>query len=244
MTGPSSVDLDPHNVRQKEYFELSDKPRMVPTDSPYLRRHVDEAMRFAGIGPGARVLEVGCGMGRYTLILAQRGVRVEGLDISRVLLDRLRVYAGGRFDIPLHCADIRRPPAGLEGAFDVVMGFFVLHHLATLDGALVALSPLLKPGGRMVFLEPNPFNPLYYAQILFTPGMTWAGEYSLTSMRRGPVLRAMRQAGLERPVLARFGFLPPSVVNRSWGAKLERVLESVPVWKSLLPFQLFKGVRP
>jgi len=244
MTGPSSIDLDPHNVRQKAYFELTNKPRMVPTGSPYLRRHVDEAMRFAGIAPGARVLDVGCGMGRYTLILAERGVSVEGLDISQVLLDRLRGYAGGRFDIPLHCADIREPPASLEGAFDAVLGFFVLHHLATLDGALVGLSPLLKPGGRMVFLEPNPFNPLYYIQILVTPGMSREGEYGLTSMRRGPIFQAMREAGLQHPALARFGFLPPFVVNRPWGARLERVLEAVPVWKGLLPFQLFKGVRP
>jgi SAM-dependent methyltransferase len=160
------------------------------------------------------------------------------------LLDRLRGYAGERPDIPLHCADIRQPPAGLEGAFDAVLGFFVLHHLATLDGALVALSPLLKPGGRMVFLEPNPFNPLYYAQILFTRGMTWQGEFSLTSMRRGPIFRAMREAGLTHPALARFGFLPPFLVNRPWGAGMERVLEAVPVWKGLRPFQLFKGIRP
>jgi SAM-dependent methyltransferase len=147
----------------------------------------------------------------------------------------------------LTSAALRRhpaPPASLEGGFDAVLGFFVLHHLATLDGALVGLSPLLKPGGRMVFLEPNPFNPLYYIQILVTPGMSRQGEYGLTSMRRGPIFQAMREAGLQHPALARFGFLPPFVVNRPWGARLERVLEAVPVWKGLRPFQLFKGVRP
>lgn len=243
MSRRSLIDLDPHNARQKAYFEQSDKPRMVPVDSPYLRRHVDETMRFAGVGPGARVLDVGCGMGRYTLILAALGFRVEGLDISQVLLERLRDYAAGRFDIPLHCADMRHPPEDLKGAFDVVAGFFVLHHLATLDGALVALTPLLKPGGRMVFLEPNPFNPMYHIQIMITPGMSREGEYSLNRMRRGPIFAAMREAGLVEPAMDRFGFLPPFVTNRPWGAKIERILEAVPLWRGLRPFQLFRGVR-
>jgi SAM-dependent methyltransferase len=190
------------------------------------------------------VLDVGCGMGRYSLILAARGFRVEGLDISQVLLERLRDYAAGRFDIPLHCADMRHPPEELKGAFDAVAGFFVLHHLATLDGALVALTPLLKPGGRMVFLEPNPFNPMYHIQIMITPGMSREGEYSLNRMRRGPIFAAMREAGLVQPAMDRFGFLPPFVTNRPWGAKVERILEAVPVWRGLRPFQLFRGVRP
>ena len=56
---------------------------MVPRDTPCLQRHVDELLRFASVSASDRVLEVGCGMGRYTLLLAERGVRVEGLDFHR-----------------------------------------------------------------------------------------------------------------------------------------------------------------
>ena len=70
------------------------------------RRQLDETLRFASVTAADRVLEIGCGMGRGTLLLAERGVRVEGLDLSQALLDRLRAYNRGRFHIPIHCADV------------------------------------------------------------------------------------------------------------------------------------------
>jgi SAM-dependent methyltransferase len=226
------------------YFERLVKRNMVPADSPYLRRHMDEALRFAKVAPGERVLEVGCGMGRYTLILARRGVHVEGLDLSSVLLDWMRAYSGELADVPLHCADILNPPPELEGAFDVVLGLFTMHHIDDLNGSLVSMARLLKPGGRIVFLEPNPYNLLYYVQMLITPGMTWQGDGGIVRMRPGPVFGAMRSAGLHRLAMTRFGFFPPFLANRSWGSRLESVLEYVPVWRALLPFQLFKGELP
>ena len=236
-------EVDEHNRRQRRYFERSVKPTMVPRDSRYLRRHVDEALRCAGISASDRVLEVGCGMGRYTLILAQRGVRVEGMDLSPVLLDRLRAYNGGRFAIPLHCADAQNPPPELDGSFDIVLGFFMLHHLKDLASFFAATARLLKPGGRMVFLEPNAYNPLFYLQILITPGMTWQGDRGLVQMRPSLIFHAMDSAGLRQLAMTRFGFFPPFLANRPFGARLESALEHVPVWRTLLPFQLFRGER-
>lgn len=235
--------LDEHNLRQRRYFERTLKCTMLPKDTPYLRRHVDELIRFAGIAPRERVLEVGCGMGRYTLILAQRGVWVEGLDLSEVLLDRLREFDGGRYNISLHCADVLRAPETLQGQFDVVVGFFTLHHLHHLAGCFEAMARLVKPGGRVAFLEPNPYNILYYLQMLITPGMTWQGDGGMIRMRPGLIFRAMQDAGFTSPELKRFGFFPPFVANKAWGACLESYLERLPFLSPLLPFQLFKGLR-
>ena len=243
MSHLSRQRLEEHNLRQKHYFQRKVKRSMLPKDTPYLWRHVGEVMRFAGVAPGERVLEVGCGMGRYTLILAQRGVRVEGLDLSGVLLDRLREFDGGQYNIPLYCADVLHAPEELDGQFDVVVGFFTLHHLHSLPACFEAMTRLVKPGGRVVFLEPNPYNILYYIQMLITPGMTWQGDGGMIRMRRNPIFRAMQGAGLGRFVMARFGFFPPFLANRPWGARLEAVLERVPVWRSFLPFQLFRGER-
>jgi len=235
--------LDGHNLCQKRYFERTVKRTMLPKDTPYLRRHVDEAIRFAGVVTGERVLEVGCGMGRYTLILAQRGVRVEGLDLSEVLLDRLREFDGGQYNIPLHCADILHPPDKLDEQFDVVVGFFTLHHLHSLPSCFEAMTRLIKPGGRVVFLEPNPYNILYYIQLLITPGMTWQGDGGIIRMRPSLIFRAMQSAGLGRLVMVRFGFLPPFLANRPWAGRIEAALERASVWRPFLPFQLFRGER-
>jgi SAM-dependent methyltransferase len=235
--------LREHSRRQRRYFERSPKLGMRPADTPYLLRHVHELIRFADIQPGERVLEVGCGMGRYTLPLAKAGVRVEGLDLSPVLLERLKRFDGGRYEIPLHCADILDAPAELEEAFDVVVALFTLHHVHDLGATFRAMHRLVRPGGRVAFLEPNPYNPLYYLQILFTPGMTWEGDGGIVRMRKAPIFRGLREAGFVRPESARFGFFPPFLANRPWGGRLEAVLERIPVWRPMLPFLLVRAER-
>jgi SAM-dependent methyltransferase len=240
MTQP---DPTGHDDYQRTYFSGEPKKRMSPSDTPYLRRHVTEALRCAGARPQDRVIEIGCGMGRYTLLLAAQGTRVEGLDFTPAQLDRLREYNDGRYDIPLHCVDIAAPPEDLAGAFDLVMGFFVLHHVRDVKASLAAAARLLRPGGRMVFVEPNPFNPLYYVQILFAPRMTWRGERGMLRMRRDVFFRAAAECGLEGAALTRFGFFPPFLANRPLGATVESLLERVPLWRWMLPFQIFKCAR-
>ncbi len=241
---PAHVGLARHNAGQRRYFESDIKSTMVPRDTPYLNRHVDEIMRAAAIGPGDRVLEVGCGMGRYTLLLAERGVRVEGFDLTPFMLERLADYAGGRFEIPLHLGDAADPPPELHGQFDAVIGLFALHHMQEIPTVLRSLALLLRPGGRLAFCEPNPLNPLYYVQIAARPGMTWEGDGGIVRVRRAPIERALRDAGLTDVYWRRFGFFPPFLANGEVGRRLERPLESFPLWRPALPFQLFGGRLP
>jgi 2-polyprenyl-3-methyl-5-hydroxy-6-metoxy-1,4-benzoquinol methylase len=230
-----------HNEAQRAYFESREKATMRPADTPYVRRHVNEALAVAEAHAGERVIEVGCGMGRHTMLLARRGFQLEGLDLSEVLLQRLR--AAGGAGLPLHQGDVLDPPSGLRGRFDLVLGFFMLHHVDDLEGCFAGVASLLRSGGRAVFLEPNPLNPLYYVQIAITPGMTWAGDKGLVRMRPGPLSRAMRAAGLAAREPVRFGFLPPFLANRSWAPRVEHALESVALWQACLPFQVFRADR-
>jgi SAM-dependent methyltransferase len=244
---PEHTDLrhERHNIEQQSYFESTVKRGMVPTQTPYLRRHVDQMLRFAGISPTDHVLEVGCGMGRYSLLLAGQGVNLTGLDLSPVLLRRLRAFAHGQVEIPLYCADVLNPPAELLHQFDAVIGFFTLHHLHDLGRCFASMTRLLRKGGRIAFLEPNALNPLYYIQIALTPRMTWKGDGGVARMLPHVVLGAMRKAGLTEVRVHRVGFFPPFIANRGMGSRLERVLECFPLWQPFLPFQLFGGtLRP
>src|SRR5947207_11714729 len=109
-TGRDRDAVQEHTCFQRSYFDGSISRTIVPSDSRHFRRQLDETLRFASVTAADRVLEIGCGMGRGTLLLAERGVRVEGLDLSQALLDRLRAYNRGRFHIPIHCADVLNPP--------------------------------------------------------------------------------------------------------------------------------------
>lgn len=236
--------VERHNEFQRNYFERAKHRTLNRAGSPYLRRHVERIVSFAGIEPGMRVLEVGCGPGRYTFLLAERGVRVEGLDLSPQLLTQLNAANAGRYDIPTHGFDLAASPPEMFGQYDAVIGFFVLHHVHQLDACFEAAANLVKPGGSVAFLEPNPLNPLYYVQITLTPEMSWRGEKGIFKMRPNLLLSSMEHAGLAELSWKRFGFFPPFLTNLPFGPPLEDVLERVHLLEPLLPFQLLGGRRP
>ena len=234
-----------HNEYQIDYFEQNYKKTMQPAvGTPYSNRQVDELVQYANLQKDELILDVGCGIGRYTLPLAERGFNVEGLDLTQGLLDQLHEHDGGRYNISLYCADVLNPPEELVGKYDVLVGFFTLHHLHDIHACYASMINLLKPGGRIIFLEPNAYNPLYYVQIALTPRMTWDGDGGVRLMRRGYIFDAMEKAGFENLSIERFGFFPPMIVNRPGGQTVESIFESIPIWKPILPFQMFMGYKP
>ena len=150
-----------HNKIQQDYYEFKDSPNMKPRDiSPYLDRHVDKMINEAGISPDHKIIDIGCGSGRYTLRFAKRGYDIEGLDLTAGLLEVLKKCDGGKYDIPLHLTDVIEHDEGLDGRYDRVIGFFALHHMFDLHASFKAMEKLTKPGGIVAFLEPNALNPL------------------------------------------------------------------------------------
>jgi SAM-dependent methyltransferase len=241
---PTTPEIEAHNATQRKYFS-HEKRGMRPRSSTYLARQTDELVTFAGIEPGMRILDVGCGQGRYTLPLARRGIRVEGLDLSPAMVEALRRAAErSELAIPLHEADVLHPPAELDGAFEAVVGFFTLHHLHDVEACLASMVSLLAPNGRIAFLEPNPYNPLYYVQMATRRSMTWQGDGGIVRMRKRPLLEGLAAAGIEERRFARFGFFPPFIADRRGAATIERRLERIPALRPVLPFQLVGGRRP
>ena len=216
---------------------------MRPTGSPYVQRQLDQLSAVAGLEPEQTILEIGCGQGRYTLPLVDRGFRVTGLDLSPVLLERLRTAAGPR-EIDLIAADIAYPPPELERRFDRVLGLFALHHMHDLDLVFRGVARTLKPGGLVALLEPVPQNPLYYLQIAFTPRMTWRGERGLLKMRSRGVHAALRRQGFVDCRTESFGLFPPAIVNHRLGLRLEDALQHSRFARAAHAFQIFSAGLP
>lgn len=236
-----------HNQYQMAYYRRRvDRSSIRPTDTPYVRRHFEAVRAGAALDAGQRVLEVGCGSGRFTRLLLDLGLEVVANDLSPDLLAALRspgaeiaAEAQGRLEtVP---GDVLELPVRIRHRADRAVGFFVLHHLYDLAAAFAALASTLRPGARVAFCEPNAWCPLFYLQILLTPGMTWRAERGIRQMTPGRVLSAMARGGFTDLHVERYGFFPPQLANRSWGRALERRLEASATLRGASAFQVFSG---
>ena len=237
------MDIRQHNQDVIDYYDGRVKKTMTPTGNLYTQHHLDHLQQTAGIRAGDRVLDVGCGMGRYSIPLAARGVRVEGIDLSPFLLERLQEYntSGRTSRRTASTSSITRPrwkaPTTRRSASSSCTTCTISRAAST------AVTRVVKPGGVIAFIEPNAYNLLYYVQILITPTMTWKGDKGMARMRPGVIFPAMRAAGLDSLALHRFGFFPPFAANTPSGMRLERRLEKVPLWRPLLPAALVHGAQ-
>ena len=229
-----------HNDYQQAYYSSRPLPRMTTDQSgtPYVQRHVSEVVAALGLQPGARLLDLGCGLGKYTAALADRGFDVVGLDLTPALVDEL---TRRRPDIEVIQADAADLPAGLEGRFDAVTGFFFLHHLDDLEPVMTSARRALRDGGVAVFLEPNPIYVPYALQVTFTPGMTWRGERGIYRLTSRNIVAAARRAGFAKVSLDAFGATPPALTNRPWGRRLEGAVERIPGWSRVGAFRLIRA---
>ena len=109
---------------------------------------VDFIAALAGTG---RALELGIGTGRIALPLAQHGVPVEGIELSRAMVARLRAKPGGA-DIPVAIGDFATTT--VEGSFSVAYLVFNTIMNLTTQAAQVEcfrnVSGHLEPGGCFV----------------------------------------------------------------------------------------------
>jgi ubiquinone/menaquinone biosynthesis C-methylase UbiE len=109
-------------------------------------------------GPYPRALEIGAGTGYFSLNLTQDGVIGASTctDISPGMLETLEANAATLgLDVETAVCDAAELPFD-DGAFDLVLGHAVLHHLPDLERAFAEFERVLAPGGTLFFAgEPS-----------------------------------------------------------------------------------------
>lgn len=146
------------------------------------RRVYTELAILSGAQPGGCVLDVGCGDGYFTRVMAERvgpNGTAHGVDISpEAIKSAARLSRQANCSFSVGTAESLDPP---EGSFDVVVSALMVHHLeeAARPRAIEEMSRVLRPGGHLLLAEFRPpATPL---------GKLLAAPFASQAMRHNPV---------------------------------------------------------
>jgi SAM-dependent methyltransferase len=112
------------------------------------------ALRDLLPAPGRRTLDLGCGEGRLTTILAALGHRVVGIDAAPTMV---RLAAGEPDPVPAVLADAAWLPFR-GGTFDLVVAYMCLHDMDQLARVVQEAARVLDDAGRLCLAIPHPLS--------------------------------------------------------------------------------------
>jgi SAM-dependent methyltransferase len=140
-------------VDEDGYFDEAVAARYDETEAEQFERDEIDAIAdlLAELAAGGRALEFAIGTGRIALPLAERGVDIAGIELSRAMLARLRAKPGGEA-IPVAIGDMSTTT--VEGQFSLVyLVYNTISNLTTQDAQVACFrnaAAHLSPGGRFL----------------------------------------------------------------------------------------------
>jgi ubiquinone/menaquinone biosynthesis C-methylase UbiE len=112
--------------------------------------HVQLILEYFGDLNGKRVLDVGCGKGRFARVLAERYPRASmvGFDLAVAMLRHVPAGVSA-------CAGSMTALPFPSGAFDCVYATESLEHAVQIDVAVAEMCRVVRPGGRILIIDKN-----------------------------------------------------------------------------------------
>jgi ubiquinone/menaquinone biosynthesis C-methylase UbiE len=184
-------------MTERRYVPAAGHGFFLPLYDPMVKlaggaRFVQALIVQAELQPGHVVLDIGCGTGTLAVAIkrAHPGVTVTGVDPDQPALDRA-VRKASRAGVTIRFD--RGFADALEHAdatFDRVFSSMMFHHLGRNERSQVLseVRRVLKPGGRLEFLDLAAGTHSFFARMLHPPPVTQTGEDRM--------LARMREAGL------------------------------------------------
>jgi ubiquinone/menaquinone biosynthesis C-methylase UbiE len=193
--------------------------------SPYDRLTLpmlQEIVGWLGVGPGMRVLDVGCGPGTFAALAADAGAEVVAVDVSAGVIETAKAQAarlGLAERISFETASLLDLP--FEAAqFDLVWASMVIHHIEDPVAAMTELGRVLKPGGRIAIREGGlPLRLLPFDIGIGEPGLQdrlkvasnqWFAAMQRATLGKLPYpygwLRLLRDGGFSAATVKSFAF--------------------------------------
>jgi ubiquinone/menaquinone biosynthesis C-methylase UbiE len=138
-----------HHAARDDYDVFTEKAKT---------RIIDAVVRLGELESGARIADLGCGSGAFTVLLRERGFVPVGLDISPKLIALAREKFKG---IEFLEGDAENLPFA-DASLDAVLLSGLIHHFPDPRRLAAETHRVLKKGGRFVAFDPNRMNPFMW----------------------------------------------------------------------------------
>jgi 2-polyprenyl-3-methyl-5-hydroxy-6-metoxy-1,4-benzoquinol methylase len=178
-----------------------------------MERRADWMIEEMSTGVGKSILEIGCGTGYLSYYIAKKtGMKVLGTDLCKPFIEE----ATRNYDLPnlsYDMLDFNQAPVSVYEKFDYIIGNGILHHLYyNLATSLITLKKLLNTQGKIIFMEPNIYNP-YVAAIFKNRGFRkWARlEPGEMAFSKKFIEKELERAGFENIRVKYRDFLLPGI---------------------------------
>lgn len=120
---------------------------------PLIRKSWTELLKTFLPFPTTNILDIGCGTGSLSIVLAELGHKVTGIDLSPAMISRAETKAATYgFQIAFHIMDAAFPQLP-SGEFDVIVCRHLLWSLPEQAQVLQRWLEFLRPNGRLILIE-------------------------------------------------------------------------------------------
>jgi len=200
----------------------------IPGEQRYRRRCIDKLGHpFRG---DERLLDAGCGDGGVARLLRERVAQVVAVDV-----EPSETWQDGD-GISFSVADAEKLPFG-EDEFDLIHSKDSLHHMVDPERALAEYRRVVKPGGSVLIVEANRYNPIFFVHMT-----KMLGHEHFTRKRFHSLVRSAFPN-------ARFGtfearFLPQAERILKVQEAVENTLERLPGYSRLVAYNYAVAARP
>jgi SAM-dependent methyltransferase len=156
------MSLDDKPIAYDAYEQLAERyARLIDTKPHNALYEWPAVLALLPDVSGLRVLDAGCGTGRYTAWLLDHGAQVIGIDASPAMLHYAHERVSGRAELRL--ADLNRPLDFLgDAAFELVVSALVIHYVADINALFAEFHRVLRPEGLFIFSTGHPFGDFLY----------------------------------------------------------------------------------
>ena len=148
------LQANPWDVYAEEYESEMQRRGPLRDDDDGLAARL---VQLLGDIEGKTVLDAGCGGGALATLLASRGARVTGLDLSPRLIE-LAIRHDPQHTIHYQVANLSEPQPEFAEQFDAIGGYLMLNDVEDFRGFARTMASVAKPGAPIAFVLNNPYS--------------------------------------------------------------------------------------